>query len=93
MQGLTEARRLRARTVIVHVDDAEVVAHLRGAERPPVEVLGLYLQVRALMNAFRSADVRLSAPIAGHDPIFAAAAALPPRGQTYSDLPLWAAAS
>ena len=93
VQGLMEARRLRARAVIIYVDDAQVVAHLHGTERPPVEILGLYLQVRALMNAFRSADVRLSAAPARHEPIFAAAAALPARGHAYADLPLWAAAS
>lgn len=36
VQGLIEARRLRARAVSIHVDDADVVAHLRGIERPPV---------------------------------------------------------
>ena len=90
--GLTEARRLRARTVIVYVDDPDVVAQLDGAGSPPPAVVGLYLQVRALLNAFRSAQVRYNAVPAGDGAVGAAGAAVD-RGPVYTDLPLWAAAS
>ena len=91
--GLTEARRLRARAVIIYADDADVVAQLDGTERPPGSVLGPYLQVRALLNAFRSAHVRHSAAPETSEAVFAAAAAFRRRRSVYSDLPLWAAAS
>jgi len=91
--GLVEARRVRAREVIIYADDADVVAQLDGTERPPAAVLGLYLQVRALLNAFRSAHVRHSAARPNQEAVFAAAAALHRRRPVYTDLPLWAAAS
>ena len=91
--GLTEARRVRARAVIIYADDADVVAHLNGTERPPAPVLGLYLQVRALLNAFRSAQVQHCAARETPEAVFAAAAAFRRRRPVYSDLRLWAAAS
>lgn len=91
--GLMEARRLRARAVVIYVDDADVAAQLDGAESPPPAAVGLYLQVRALMNAFRSAHVRYSATPAGGGAVDAAVATLHRRRPVFEDLPLWAAAS
>jgi len=91
--GLTEARRVRARAVIIYADDADVVAQLDGTERPPAPVLGLYLHVRALLNAFRSAQVQYCAARETPEAIFAATTAFRRRRPVYSDLPLWAAAS
>jgi hypothetical protein len=87
--GLLEARRLRAHAVVVSVEDAGVVAQLDG-RAPPPPALGLYLQVRALLNAFRSARVRHGArPAEGG----ASDAASLDRRRACTDLPLWAAAS
>ena len=91
--GLTEARRVRARAVIIYADDADVVAQLDGTERPPAPVLGLYLHVRALLNAFRSAQVQYCAARETPEAVFAATTAFRRRRPVYSDLPLWAAAS
>jgi len=93
VQGLNEARRVRARAVIIYADDADVAAQLDGTERPPAPVLGLYLHVRALLNAFRSAQVQHSATCETPEAVFAATAAFRRHRPVYADLPLWAAAS
>jgi hypothetical protein len=58
LAGLLRARRLGARAVRVVVHDPEVVGQLAGQAEIPSHVLGLYLQVRALLNAYRRRDVR-----------------------------------
>ncbi|MDR7518698.1 MAG: hypothetical protein QN123_03895 [Armatimonadota bacterium] len=94
--ALGEARRLRARAVVVGVDDADVAAQIAGRSAVPVQALGGYLQVRALLNVFRSAEILYLTPAC--DPDAAAAAsrvgARARSGQpSCTDLPLWAAAS
>ncbi len=91
--GLGEARRAGARALVLYAGDASVAAQLEGTEPPPAGTLGPYLQVRALLNAFRSASVRHVETMAGEEAVFAAAAAFHSRRPAYSDLPLWAAAS
>ncbi len=91
--GLWEARRAGARMVELSIDDAEVVAQVQGIEPPPAGAIGPYLQVRALLNAFRRARVRYAAAAPNQDASAAAASALRPRPPAYADLPLWAAAS
>ncbi len=91
--GLAEARRAGARALVLYTDDTGVAAQLEGIERPPAGALGPYLQVRALLNAFRSARVRYVETPATQEAVFAASAAFHSRRPAYADLPLWAAAS
>jgi ribonuclease HI len=91
--ALWDARRLRARTVEVCIDDADVAAQIAGTTPPPAAAIGPYLQVRALTHAFRSAEVRWVEREQNEEAVAAAAAALDPRQPIYADLPLWRAAS
>jgi ribonuclease HI len=92
--GLSEARRMGARAVRLGTTDADAAAALSGGLDPPPEALGLYLQARALLNGFRSADVRVIDPSADADAAAAAVAAETAgtaAPAVYADLPLWAA--
>jgi hypothetical protein len=85
-----------ARGVVVGTDDADVAAHLNGAAAPPPEAIGLYVQVRALRNAFQTAQVVVRDPAEDPDSgaaVFAAAAAGTTRHPGYADLPLWVTAT
>lgn len=104
--GLWAARRRRARAVVLLVADPDVAAHLGstavsragstaapGVTPPPVAPVAC-LQVRALLNAFAQAEVRV-APRTQPDLARAAAAAeamLRPRAERWGDLPLWSSA-
>ncbi len=57
LTGLWHARAMGTRQIRAYVDSAEVVAQLRGEAEVPGELTGLYLQVRALMNAYRWSSV------------------------------------
>jgi hypothetical protein len=90
------ARRKGARVVVVGTDDAEVAGQVNGAASPPPAAIGLYVQVRALRNAFETAEVVARDPAAdpdGEAAVFAAAASGTTRHPAYADLPLWAAAT
>ena len=94
--GLWVARRKGARAVVVGTDDAEVAAQVNGAAAPPPDAIGLYVQVRALRNAFEAAQVVVRDPASdpdGEAAVFAAAAAGTTRHPGYADLPLWATAT
>lgn len=89
--GLWEAKRVGAKLLEVAVDAPEVSAHLEGTEEPPVDVIGPYLQARAMLNAFDRVQIRHVL----HSPSMqraakAAAMALRPKPR-YADLPLWVA--
>jgi hypothetical protein len=91
--ALWEARRVGARSLIVDAGDSDVSAQILGADPPPEGALGLYLQVRALLNAFRSVVIERS-PGAGADAEAAAGAAEAAVGRrraACADLPLWTA--
>lgn len=94
LHGLWEARRMGARHIVLSTDDPAVAAQLAGADGPTPETIGLYLQARALCNAFRSAEVRQAEPD-NHPGAWEAALAAERSGApgpaTYADLPLWAA--
>jgi ribonuclease HI len=57
LTGLWHARTAGARRVRVCADHAEVVDQLNGDRDLPEELTGVYLQVRALMNAYRSCEL------------------------------------
>lgn len=93
--ALWEARRFGARVLILSTDDADVASQLQGTAQPTPEAVGAYLQVRALLNAFRSTVVDWQTPARAGDAALAAAAASArafPTQSVYTDLPLWAAA-
>lgn len=94
--ALWEAGRLGACGIVLSTDDAGVAAQVAGRAAPPPEALGVYLQVRALLNAVRPVGVDYRT--AEEDPdtaaaVAAAAGALSPAPPRCSDLPLWTAAA
>lgn len=91
--ALWEARRAGVRRLVVSTDDPDVAAHLAGQTAPPPEAVGPYLQVRALLHAFASAEVHYLAREHNFEAVAAAAAAAGHRQPAYADLPLWRAAS
>lgn len=94
--ALWEARRMGARSLVVGCDDPEVTAQISGRAPPPPDAVGPYLQVRALMNAFRLVRIECLMRASDHDGALAAAEAaarLRPASALFADLPLWAAAS
>lgn len=98
--ALWEARRLRARAVVLFTDDAGVASQVSGTQAPPEGALGPYLQIRALMHAFRWVEIRHPVPACDRDAIAAARTPVStvshrekPGSGLFTDLPLWAAAS
>lgn len=71
--ALWEARRLRARALVLCTDDAEAADMIAGTGAPPEGALGPYLQARALRHTFRSVDVRRGQPACADLPLWAAA--------------------
>jgi ribonuclease HI len=57
LYALWTARRLGSRRVVVHSDRPGVVAQINGRQEVHVDFVGPYLQVRALLHAYRSARV------------------------------------
>ena len=57
LYALWHSRRLGPRRVIVHSDNPAVVAQINGRLEVDLDLVGPYLQVRALLNAYRSARV------------------------------------
>lgn len=87
--ALWSARRLGTHAAIVHVDDPRIVAQINGEQQVSWELVGPYLQVRALLHAYR--DGRVEADLLGWGPaaIALAEAALNPPDSAVDDLPLW----
>jgi hypothetical protein len=96
LAALWEARRMGARAVVLGTEEAGIPAQLAGtAPPPPAGAMGVYLQVRALLNAFSAARVE-TLPPQSPDLVAAecaAATAGAPGRWSYADLPLWAAAA
>jgi hypothetical protein len=94
LQALWEARRLGARAIVVATDDADVVAQVAGGGTPPPGALGPYLQIRALLHAFHSGEIRCLG--AGRDPdadLAVSAVQGHGRPEACADLPLWSYAA
>lgn len=53
LHGVWRARSAGARQIRAYTDHAEVVDQLSGKTEVPPELTGLYLQTRALLNAYR----------------------------------------
>lgn len=57
LHGVWRAKGLGVSRVRVHTDSAEVVAQLEGRAEVPPSLIGLYLQTRAMLNAYRWSGV------------------------------------
>jgi hypothetical protein len=95
--ALWNSRRLGSRRVVVHCCDRDVVAQINGEDDVPEEYVGPYLEVRALLHAYRAARVE-PCPQGGDDALWMGAARdLADAGmdcdvdETVEDLPLWSA--
>ncbi len=88
--ALWTARRLGARGVIVHCDNPAVVRQITGEVEVGPALVGPYLQVRALLHAYRTAQVLIDDVGRGREAL-ALAAATRARGadMPLEDLPLW----
>jgi len=85
---------LGARRLRVHTDDAELVVQLEGQVDVPPELIGLHLQVRAMLNAYRWSSVEWMAPEENREATAAAHGALERQpagsdGDEVEMLPLW----
>ncbi len=88
--ALWAARRLGTRAVVVHVDHSQVVAQINGEQRVAWDLVGPYLQVRALLHAYRDSRVEADLLDWGPAAIAIVEAALRPSDDAIDDLPLWA---
>jgi len=96
LHGVWRAKRLGAQRVRVFTEDAEVVAQLEGHGEVPADLIGLYLQTKAMLNAYRWSRVELIVRELNADAATAAAESLeqataPATGADEDDLdlPLW----
>ena len=83
------ARRLGARAVVVHSDNPAVVQQIAGEIEVAPTLVGPYLQVRALMHAYRIARVQTGDMRAGRGALAAAAMGGREPHELLDDLPLW----
>jgi hypothetical protein len=93
LYALWNSRRLGSRWVIVHSDSPDIVAQINGDRDVDPSLVGLYLEVRALLHAYRSARVEVQESPWGAEALAVAEAAR--AGHTddileIEDLPLWA---
>jgi ribonuclease HI len=58
LYALWNSRRLGARSVIVHSGHLEAVARLNGRMAVDPELVGPYLEIRALLHTYRNAQIR-----------------------------------
>ncbi|HEY3247899.1 MAG TPA: reverse transcriptase-like protein [bacterium] len=94
LRALWNARSLGARRLRIHTDDVELVAQLEGDIEVPAELIGLHLQVRAMLNAYRWSSVQLIPREQNAEAALAALDALDRHpadadGEEFDTLPLW----
>jgi len=96
--ALWNSRRLGSRRVVIHCSDQDVVAQINGDADVAEEFVGPYLEVRALLHAYRAARVGPSTEGTGdllwqnEAQALADAALDHDVDETVEDLPLWAGA-
>ena len=91
LYALWNSRRLGARWVVVHSDNLGVVAQVNGEQEVDSALIGPYLEIRALLHAYRSARVEAGEMHWSREAQDAAEAARAGRGEDIiEDLPLWA---
>lgn len=96
LHGVWRAKRLGAQRVRVFTEHPEIVAQLEGHGEVPAELIGLYLQTKAMLNAYRWSRIELIVRDLNADAALAAAGSLEqataPAGAVDDDdldLPLW----
>lgn len=93
--ALWNSRRLGSRQVVVHCPDRDIVAQINGEAGVAEEFVGPYLEIRALLHAYRTARVEASPQGAGDLLWQGEAQALADTAlerdvdETVEDLPLW----
>jgi ribonuclease HI len=98
LRGLWMARRLGARRASVFTEDAQIAAQLNGQVEVPPSLVGLYLQTKAMMNAYRWSSVQLVPRAQNAEAVLAAAEALDRTvipgayDEEELEMPLWLAA-
>jgi ribonuclease HI len=96
LHGVWRAKRLGAQRVRVFTEHPEIVAQLEGHGAVPADLIGLYLQTKAMLNAYRWSRVELIVRELNADAALAASGsfeqATAPAGAADDDdldLPLW----
>lgn len=91
LYALWNSRRFGVRHVIVHSDTPVVVAQVNGDREVEDRLVGPYLEVRALLHAYRQARVLADRSAWGREAAAIAAAALQHHTDDVveDDLPLW----
>ncbi len=91
LYALWNSRRLGSRWIVVHSDTHVVVAQINGAQDVDPAFVGPYLEVRALLHAYRGARVEAGETTWGREAAATAQAALEhDTDDIVEDLPLWA---
>jgi len=94
LYALWNSRRLGSRSVMVHSDAPDVVEQINGGRDVDPSLVGPYLEVRALLHAYRGARVKTDTTAWGRDAGAVAETALERNtDDTVEDLPLWAGQS
>ncbi len=92
--ALWNSRRFGARWVVVHSDNPGVVAQINGDQEVDPALVGPYLEVRALLHAYRSVSVTVDQTRGDREALeVAQAARAGDMEETIEDLPLWAGQS
>lgn len=99
LHALWKAKGLGARRVRIYSDRSEVVTQLEGQSEVPPPLLGLYLQTKAMLNAYRWSSVEFIAPEHNTEAALVAAGALERAAEAERAdlddldlLPLWSSA-
>lgn len=96
LYALWNSRRLGARWIVVHSDSPDVVAQINGTQEILPPLVGPYLEVRALLHAYRGAHVKTDETLWGREAAALAKTALANAALAHDtddiieDLPLWA---
>ncbi len=91
LHALWNSRWIGARRVVVHSDNLGVVAQINGEQEVDSALVGSYLEVRALLHAYRSARVEAGEMHWSGEALDAAEAARAGQAEDIiEDLPLWA---
>jgi len=91
LYALWNSRRLGARRIVIHSDAPDVVAQVNGERDVEPSLVGPYLEVRALLHAYRQALVVADETAWGRDAADIATVALEHNTDdaVTDDLPLW----
>lgn len=92
--ALWNSRRLGSRWIVVHGDTPDVIAQINGEREITPALVGPYLEVRALLHAYRGARVKADETLWGREAaVLAETAVQHDTDDMTEDLPLWAGQS